>query len=146
MQTSIQSFQELQVYQLAFRCSVEVYELAQAFPENPDSYLTRRLLATSRAVRAHIARAWGKRRVGIAWPEANRLALINQLSLAQLEAAEMQTWIEAAVAVGYLDGAAGQDLYDHYRCIFAALDQLMENALAGEKPVEEREDDLPATA
>ncbi|ASC69567.1 hypothetical protein XM38_004940 [Halomicronema hongdechloris C2206] len=139
MKLSVYSFQDLQVYQLAFRCSVEIYDLAQHFPEETSACLTRQILATSRAVRAHIAAAWGKRR--------DRKALITQLSEAQLKAAEMQTWIEAAVAVGYLDGDAGQALSDHYRRIFSSLDQLMEGALVGERRrSEDSTNDLPATA
>ncbi|MEO0827711.1 MAG: four helix bundle protein [Cyanobacteria bacterium J06642_9] len=137
MQTFIYSFQDLQVYQLAFRCSVEVYDLAKQFPETPDACLTHQLLATSRAVRAHIAAAWGKRR--------DPVALISQLSTAQLAAAVMQSWIEAAIGAGYLDAEVGQDLYDRYRCIFLALDQLMENGAVVSKRWEECRD-LRATA
>ncbi len=122
---SIRSFRDLQVYQLALRCSVDVYNLAQAFPENPDTYLARQLLATSRAVRAHIASAWGQRR--------NRTALMSQLSAAQLETTEIQIWIEAAIAAGYLGPDTGQDLCDRYRYLAAALDQLMANASLGGK-------------
>jgi len=92
--------------------------------------LTRQLLAASRAVRAHIAVAWGQRR--------NRVALMRQLSAAQLEAAETQIWIEAAIGAGYLAPTVGQDLNDRYFCIVAALDQLMELASVRAKRQEER--------
>jgi four helix bundle protein len=139
MQRFIQSFQDLQAYQLAFQCSVEVYHLAQAFPEDPTACLAHQTVATSRAVRAHIAAAWGQRR--------NCTALIGKLSDAQLAAAEMQIWIEAAIHAGYLDATAGQDLCDRYRRIMNALDQLMEQTLTGAQPPQvSHEVSFPATA
>lgn len=139
MQKSIQSFRDLQVYQLAYKCSVEVYTLVQTFPENSNPFLTRQLLATSRAVRAHIVAAWSQRR--------NRETLIGKLSAAQLQAAEMQTWLEAAIGAGYLDGETGQDLYNRYRQLYTALDQLMVTAPTGSTRLEKTpKNNLPATA
>ncbi|MEL6383265.1 MAG: four helix bundle protein [Cyanobacteria bacterium J06626_18] len=135
----IRSFRDLQVYQLAFRYSVEVYDLVQHFPQGFDRYLAQQLLARSQAVRTNIAAAWGQRR--------DRTALINCLCAAQLEAAEVQIWIEAAIGVAYLDTEVGQDLGDGYRYLFATLDQLMASASLGAKRLEESEfSTLPATA
>lgn len=138
MQTTIHSFQDLQIYQLAFKCSVEVYEQAQQFPEDADIRVARKLLATSRAVRAHIAAAWGKR--------SDRQTLITKLSAAQFEATEMQIWIEGAIAAGYLDAESGQDLCDRYRHISTALDQLMEKAAVKAQSTENFGNTLPASA
>jgi len=122
MQNFVHSFRDLQVYQLAFEGSVDLYRLIQQFPQGFDTYLAAKVLSTSHAVRVNIAAAWGKRR--------NLTALISHLSTAQLEAAEMQIWIEAAIGAGYLTADVGQDLYDRYRCIYVALDQLMASAMA----------------
>ncbi|MEO1211366.1 MAG: four helix bundle protein [Cyanobacteria bacterium J06638_20] len=139
MPNTTRSLQNLQVYQLALRCSVEVYDLAQQFPEGEDRYLVRRMLATSRAVRAQIAIAWGQRRKGE--------VLLRQLIAAQSAAAEMQTWIEAAICLGYISPASGQDLYDRYRYLDTVLDQLMETAAVGATQLENSvEVTLPATA
>lgn len=133
------SCQELPVYQMAFQGSVDIYHWAQPRLETSDADLIRQGLATSLTVRAHIARAWGQRR--------HRESFIAGLSTAQLEAAEMQIWIENAVTSGYLDPDAGQDLYDHYRRLCMALDQLM--AIASISPIllkKTRITPLPATA
>ena len=132
MQTFVHSFRDLQVYQLAFEGSVELYHLIQQFPQGFDIYLAGKMLSTSRAVRANIAAAWGKRR--------NLEALIGHLSTAQLEAAEMQIWIEAAICAGYLNADAGQGLYDRYCCIYVALDQLMASAVVTAKRRQESQD------
>lgn len=122
MQTFVHSFQDLQVYQLAFEGSVDLYRLSQPVAEAANLPLTRKLLATSHAVRANIAAAWGKRR--------DLVALMGHLSEAQLAAADMQLWLEAAIGAGCLTANTGQDLSDRYRCIYLALDHLMENATA----------------
>lgn len=136
---AIRSFRELQVYRLAFQYSVEVYDLVQAFPQDSDRFLARKLLARSRGVRAHIAAAWGKRR--------DRMALVASLSAAQLEVAEVLMWLEAAIRSGYLEGEVGQALGDRYRYLSAALDQMMASAALGAKRIETAEPHtLPATA
>lgn len=135
----VRSFRQLQVYQLAFRYSVEVYTLVQHFPQDADCYLAQQLLARSQAVRTNIAVAWGKRR--------NPTALVSYLSAAQLEATEVQIGIEAAIGLGYLNTDVGQDLDDGYCYLFATLDQLMASAALGAKRLEESEfSTLPATA
>jgi len=98
-----------------------------------------KLSSTAHALRAQIAAAWGQRR--------NRTELLLKLSAAQLAAMEMQRWLEAAIAFGYLDADAGQDLYDRYHNLDAALDQLMETAAMGASRLEASfADDLPASA
>lgn len=120
MQDFIHSYQELQVYQLAFQCAMEVYGLSRQFPAEEKTLLTHQTLAASRSVCASIAEAWGKRRYG--------KAFVAKLSDAQAEAAEMQTWVQIAVRCGYLDPEPGQTLFGHYQTIFAALERLADNA------------------
>ena len=139
MQRPIHCLSTLQVYRMAFQGSVVVSHWARPLLEATDVYLVQQFLATAQAVRAHIAAAWGRRH--------QRADFIAGLSAAQLAAAEMQTWIEAAIAAGYLDPDPGQDLYDHYRDLYRALDQLMATASAATISLEENADTtLPATA
>jgi four helix bundle protein len=128
MQDFIRSYQELQVYQLAFRCTNQLYLLAQHFPDDEKPLLTRQMLSASRSVCTNLAEAWGKRRY--------RGAFVAKVSDAQSEAAEMQTWIEIAVQCGYLEAETGQELFGHYRTIFSALERLVENATVWVKPLE----------
>ena len=128
MQDFIHSYQELQVYQLAFNCSMDIYRISREFPEEEKDLLTRQSITASRSVCASIAEAWGKRRY--------RKAFVAKLSDAQSEAAAMQTWVQVAIRCGYLDSEAGQELFGHYRTIFAALERLIENASVWVKPVD----------
>ncbi len=128
MQDFIHSYQELQVYQLAFECSAQIFEVSRRFPSEEQALLTRQSLTASRSVCASIAEAWGKRRY--------RKAFVAKLSDAQAEAAEMQTWVQVAIRCGYLDPERGQELFGHYRTIFAALERLADNATVWIKPLE----------
>ncbi|NEQ48333.1 MAG: four helix bundle protein [Leptolyngbya sp. SIOISBB] len=128
MSDFIQSYQELEVYQLAFRCSTQIFQLSREFPAEERILLTRQSLTASRSVCSSIAEAWGKRRY--------HKAFVAKLSDAQAEAAEMQTWVQFAVTCGYLTPEVGQELFGQYRTIFAALERLMENAAVWLKPLE----------
>ncbi|MGP1385384.1 MAG: four helix bundle protein [Thainema sp.] len=128
MQDFIQSYQELQVYQLAFKCSTQIFQLSRQFPAEERVLLTRQALTASRSVCASIAEAWGKRRYG--------KAFVAKLNDAQAEAAEMQTWVQFAVEFGYVKPEVGQALVGRYRIIFAALDRLIEDAAVWVKPGE----------
>lgn len=121
MTTDLIAFhRELQAYQMAVRGVVAIHRWGQPLLETSDIYVIQRCLATSRAVCDHMATAWSQKQ--------HQDGIIADLSNAQLEASEMQIWIEAAIAAGYLDPDAGQDLYDHYRYLYTALDQLMATA------------------
>lgn len=135
----ILSHRKLQVYQMALQGSVAVDRWVQPILDISEVYLIRQCLATSRAVCAHLAAAWGQQR--------HRAGFIGSLSTAQLEATEMQIWIEAAIGAGYLDPDPGQDLYDHYRNLYTALDQLMATSSTPLSPPKTSpENALPATA
>ncbi|WOD37187.1 four helix bundle protein [Nodosilinea sp. E11] len=139
MQRPTHHLQTLQVYQMAFQGSVAVARWAQPLLEASEVYLIQQFLATSQAVRAHLAAALGQRR--------HHEGFIAALSTAQLQSAEMQTWIEAAIAAGYLAPDAGQDLYDHYRSLYTALDHLMATASTATISLEKNaETALPAIA
>ncbi|MEM8810952.1 MAG: four helix bundle protein [Cyanobacteria bacterium P01_G01_bin.38] len=115
----INSYQELQVYQLAFRGAMQIYKLSQQFPPEEEVMLTQQIITASRSVCANLAEAWGKRRY--------HKAFVAKLNDAESEAAEVQTWIAFAVSCDYLGAEVGQDLLGQYRTIFAALGRLIEN-------------------
>lgn len=122
VQDFIRTYQELQVYRLAFKGAMRLYRLSQQFPPDEDEMLTRQIVTASRAVCANLAEAWGKRRY--------RKAFMAKLNDAEAEAAEVQTWIAFAVGCDYLDAEVGQDLLGEYRTVFEALGRLVENSAA----------------
>lgn len=122
MQTNCTAdYRDLSVYQMALQGSVTIYHWAQPLLETSEADLIRQLLATSRAICVHIAAAWSQRR--------HREGFIGHLSTAQLIATELQGWLEAAIVAGEFTPDIAQDLHEHYRALYIALDQLMAKAL-----------------
>lgn len=97
---------ELEVYKKAFNCATEIFELSKKFPREEMYSLTDQIRRSSRSVCANLAEAWRKRRY--------EAAFISKLTECEGEAAEKQTWIEFAVAVGYLDKVVARKLYEQY--------------------------------
>lgn len=105
---NIRHFRDLEVYQLAMRVSMELFELSKKFPIEERYSLTDQIRRSSRSVCANIAEAWRKRR----YPNA----FVSKLSDAEAEAAETQVWIEFGVKSEYLSSeqAIGLDKqYEH---------------------------------
>lgn len=97
---------ELEVYKKAFNCAMEIFELSKKFPREETYSLTDQIRRSSRSVCANLAEAWRKRRY--------EAAFISKLTECEGEAAETQTWIEFAVAGGYLDKVVARKLYEQY--------------------------------
>ncbi|NEP19952.1 MAG: four helix bundle protein [Leptolyngbya sp. SIO4C1] len=127
-QDFIKTYQELRVYQLAFRSAMQIYRLSQQLPPEEEEMLSRQMVTASRSVCANLAEAWGKRRY--------HKAFVAKLNEAETEAAEVQTWIAFAVKCRYLDAEVGQSLLGQYRAIFAGLGRLIEDAGAWVRPME----------
>src|SRR3989338_6790321 len=58
----IKSFRDLEVYQLAYRLAMEVFQLTKRFPTDEIYGLTRQLRNSARSVPGNIAEGWSKRR------------------------------------------------------------------------------------
>ena len=99
---TIRDFKELQVYQRAFDSSLQIFNLSKCFPPEERYSLTDQMRRSSRSVCANIAEAWRKRR----YPAS----FVSKLSDADAEAAETQVWLDQALACGYLNAEAHQQL------------------------------------
>lgn len=92
---AINSFRELNVYQLALAEAHRVFELTRGFPKEERYSLTDQIGRSSRAVGAMVAEAWGRRR----YPAA----FANKIDEALAEAMETQAWLDHALRCGYID-------------------------------------------
>ena len=102
----IRSHEELDVYQLAFKAAMRIFEVSKKFPREETYSLTDQIRRSSRSVCSNIAEAWRKRRY--------EAAFVSKLNDAESEAAETQTWVRFAVECGYLSQEQGQELYETY--------------------------------
>ena len=86
---------DLKVYQLARAASRDIFEASKTFPPEERYLLTDQLRRSSRATKAMISEAWGRRRY--------RAVFITKIDEALGEASETQSWLEDALDCGYLN-------------------------------------------
>ena len=115
----IKSHRELEVYQLAFETSMEIFEFSKKFPVEERYSLTDQIRRSSRSISANLAEAWRKRRY--------EGSFVIKLNDAEAEAAETQTWLEYAVRCQYLDPEAGRKLYRKYDQILGKIVNMINN-------------------
>lgn len=88
----VQTFSELEVYQLAFELQQSIFERSKKFPKEETYSLTDQIRRSSRSVGANIAEAWRKR----LYPAH----FASKLSDADGENAETQHWLDTARSCG----------------------------------------------
>lgn len=109
----INSHEELEVFQLAFKLAMRVFEVSKTFPREEMYSLTDQIRRASRSVCTNIGEAWGKRRY--------RAAFVSKLSDAETEATETQVWLRFAVACEYLAPGVGDELRHGYDYVIGKL-------------------------
>ena len=116
----IKTHEDLEVYQIAFKAAMEIFELSKKFPTEERYSLTDQIRRSSRSVSANLAEAWRKRRY--------KAAFIAKLSDSEAEAAEVQVWLKFAVECNYLEIEKARDLYKDYNRIIGGLVNMIHNA------------------
>ncbi|MEZ4659487.1 MAG: four helix bundle protein [Caldilineaceae bacterium] len=109
----IRSHRDLEVYQMAFEMSMQIFGLSKSFPKEELYSLTDQIRRSSRATCANITEAWRRRRY--------EGSFVLRLNDAEAEAAETQSWLEFAVACEYLDKEIARQLYTTYDQILGKL-------------------------
>jgi four helix bundle protein len=97
---------ELDVYQLAFKSSMEIYHISKSFPKEEIFSLTSQIRRSSRSVSANISEAFRKRRY--------EKAFVAKLSDSEAEAAETQVWLDYAFECGYISDSIHRKLFNDY--------------------------------
>lgn len=116
---SITSHKELEVYKLAFDCSMKIFAISKKFPNEEKYALTDQIRRSSRSVCANIAEAWRKRRY-------EKLFVLS-LNNAESEAAETQTWLHFALKCDYLGRIEFEDFYTAYDFVIGKLVNMIRN-------------------
>jgi four helix bundle protein len=109
----LRSHKELEVYQLAYKTSMEIFNLTKMFPKKEIYSLTSQIRNSSRSVAANIAEAFRKRRY--------EKAFISKLSDSEAEAAETQVWLDYSLDCGYISKPVQNDLNNDYENIIGKL-------------------------
>jgi four helix bundle protein len=109
----IRDHRELEVYKLAFKCAMEIFEISKSFPKEEIFSLTDQIRRSSRSVCANISEAFRKRR----YPKS----FIAKLVDSEGEAAETQTWLQFASDCKYMEKNIANCLSEEYDNIIGKL-------------------------
>ena len=109
----LRSHKELEVYQLAFKTSMEIFHISKSFPKDEIFSLTSQIRRSSRSVSANIAEAFRKRRY--------EKAFVAKLSDSEAESAETQVWLDYSLECGYISEIVYQKLYNDYDNIIGKI-------------------------
>lgn len=94
MAPRLQSFSDLNVYQMAFELQQQIFKISKSFPPEERYSLTDQIRRSSRSIGANISEAWQKRRYSAHF--------VSKLTDADGELAETQHWLATARACNYL--------------------------------------------
>jgi len=109
----IRTHKELEVYQLAFKAAMKIFEISKKFPKEETYSLTDQIRRSSRSVCSNLAEAFRKRR----YPKS----FISKLSDSESEAAETQTWLDFSLSCTYVNETEHLELYQTYDNIIGKL-------------------------
>jgi four helix bundle protein len=109
----LRSHKDLEVYQLAFRTSMEIFHISKSFPKDEIFSMTSQIRRSSRSVSANIAEAFRKRRY--------EKAFVSKLSDSEAESAETQVWLSYSLECGYLSETVHQKLFNNYDNIIGKI-------------------------
>jgi len=109
----IRTHNDLDVYKIAFKIAMEIFELSKKFPAEEKYSLTDQIQRSSRSVSANLAEAFRKRK----YPKA----FVSKLSDSEGEAAETQVWLDFALCCQYIDTPIHKNLIENYDQVIGKL-------------------------
>src|SRR5882762_10838239 len=116
----IKSFRDLNVYKAVRQEAKFIFEQSGTFPPEERYALTDRIRRSSRAVKAMIAEAWGRRRY--------KAVFVNKLDEALGEATETQSWLDDARDSKYLSDDEFNEVDSNCIVICRMLSRMIDRA------------------
>ena len=115
--SKLSSFEDLEVFQRAYRVSLDLHKATLRFPKVEERVLADQIRRASKSICGNIAEGFGKQRRSSA--EFKRYLLIAIGS-----ADEMQVWLRYCADLGYVDRETCERWRDEYRQIARMLQGL----------------------
>jgi four helix bundle protein len=109
----IRTHKDLEVFKLAFKSAMKIFEISKRFPKEETYSLTDQIRRSSRSVCANQAEAFRKRR----YPKS----FVSKLSDSESEAAETQAWLDFSLNCKYITEVEHHDLYETYENVIGKL-------------------------
>ncbi len=111
------TFEDLEVYKLAFEFQQEIFQISRAWPKTEQYSLTDQVRRASRSIGANIAEAWAKRRYAAHF--------LSKLTDADGEQNETRHWLKTALACEYIAEQEYQTLFARCQEIGRKLGRMM---------------------
>ena len=115
----IETAKDLEVYQLAYRTAMRIFELSKKFPPEERWALTGHIRRSSRSVCLNLREAWAKRRY-----EAH---FVSKLTDCDGESNETDTSLDFARDCGYITAAEYDDLAAQNRSVGRMLGSMIKD-------------------
>jgi len=109
----IVSHKELNVYQLSFEATMQIFGISKSFSSEEKYSLIDQIRKSSRSVSGNIAEAWRERRY--------EKAFIAKVSDPEGEATETQVWLDYTIACKYINKNSYDEIYAKYDHILGML-------------------------
>lgn len=116
----LKHFRDLEVYELAFKCAMQIFDISKTFPSEEKYSLTDQIRRASRSVCSNLAEAWRKRKY--------KAVFVNKLTDSMQEASETQCWLEFSKSCNYLTDEIFYELDNKYERIIAMLNSMEMNS------------------
>lgn len=114
------TFRDLRVYRAAQNAARDIFVVSQSFPKEERYSLTDQVRRSSRAVKAMIAEAWGRRRYVTVF--------VSKIDEALGEANETRSWLGDALDCGYIDSDGFARMDAEWDAIAAMLSRMIDRA------------------
>ena len=111
------SFEDLEVFQRAYRMSLEIHQSSLLFPPIEQRVLGDQLRRASKSICANVAEGYGRQK-------RSRAEFKRFLNMAIGSSDEMRVWVRYALDLGYIDEAVWRRWRDEYQMISKMLQTL----------------------
>jgi four helix bundle protein len=127
----IESFEDLEVYQLALKLQQDVFELSKTFPSEERYSLTDQVRRSSRSIGANISEAWSKRRYPAHFvsklSDSDGFRLVELSSSSEREQNETRHWLRSAFLCKYISELEFNALVEKCKIIGRKLGNMMQH-------------------
>ena len=115
------SFEDLEVFQRAYRMSLEIHRQSLMLPQLEQRVLGDQLRRASKSICANVAEGYGRQK-------RSKAEFRRFLQLAIGSSDEMRVWVRYALDLGYIDEAIWKRWRDEYQMISKMLHSLAAKA------------------
>ena len=112
------SFEDLEVFQRAYRLSLEIHRASLTFPSAEQRALADQIRRASKSICANIAEGYGRQK-------RSKAEFKRFLQMAIGSSDEMRVWVRYALDLQYIDGPTWRHWRDEYQTIVRMLQSLL---------------------